>query len=150
MTSPECCSWHPYDRQNDAPCNSPQELYSIFAPGPVPLEAVPVILNSRLFSYGYLKQVTQATKDHFAQVTIRDLRGLPFADLLPTKPRDEVRALLQQILDLHERLAAAKTPHEKTALQRQVEATDRQIDQLVYELYGLTEDEIRIVEEATQ
>ncbi len=29
-------------------------------------------------------------------------------------------------------------------------AADRQIDQLVYELYGLTEDEIRIVEEATR
>jgi hypothetical protein len=35
---------------------------------------------------------------------------------------------------------------EKTALQRQIEATDRQIDSLVYELYGLTEEEIRIVE----
>ncbi len=31
----------------------------------------------------------------------------------------------------------------------QVSATDRQIDRLVYELYGLTDDEIRIVEEAT-
>ena len=31
-------------------------------------------------------------------------------------------------------------------LQRQIEATDRQIDQLVYELYGLTEEEIAIVE----
>ena len=150
MTSPACCSWHPYDRQNDAPCNSPQELYSILALGPVPLEVAPAILNSRLFSYGYLKQVTQATKGHFAQVTTRDLKGVPSPDLLPTKPRDEVRALLQQILDLHERLAAAKTPHEKTALQRQVEATDRQIGQLVYELYGLNEDGIRIVEEATQ
>lgn len=28
-------------------------------------------------------------------------------------------------------------------------ATDRQIDQLVYQLYGLTDDEIRIVQEAT-
>jgi len=36
--------------------------------------------------------------------------------------------------------------HEKTALQRQIDATDRQIDQLVYEFYGLTEEEIRIVE----
>ena len=34
-------------------------------------------------------------------------------------------------------------------LQRQIDATDRQIDQLVYELYGLTDDEIKIVEEAT-
>ena len=31
-----------------------------------------------------------------------------------------------------------------------IDATDREIDQLVYELYGLTDDEIRIVEEATQ
>jgi hypothetical protein len=30
--------------------------------------------------------------------------------------------------------------------QRQIEATDRQIDALVYELYGLTEDEIALVE----
>jgi hypothetical protein len=36
------------------------------------------------------------------------------------------------------------------ARQRQIEATDRQTDQLVYELYGLTQEEIRIVEEATQ
>jgi hypothetical protein len=34
-------------------------------------------------------------------------------------------------------------------LQRQIAATDKQIDALVYELYGLTEDEIRIVEGAT-
>ena len=39
--------------------------------------------------------------------------------------------------------------HEKTAIQRQIDATDRQIDQLVYDLYGLTDEEIRIVEEAT-
>jgi hypothetical protein len=30
-----------------------------------------------------------------------------------------------------------------------IDATDRQIDRLVYELYGLTDEEIRIVEEAT-
>ena len=34
----------------------------------------------------------------------------------------------------------------KTILQRQIDATDHQIDRLVYELYGLTEEEIRIVE----
>jgi hypothetical protein len=32
---------------------------------------------------------------------------------------------------------------------REIESTDRQIDQLVYELYGLTKDEIATVEEAT-
>jgi hypothetical protein len=36
-----------------------------------------------------------------------------------------------------------------TALRRQIEATDRRIDQLVYELYGLTGKEIAVVDEAT-
>ena len=31
----------------------------------------------------------------------------------------------------------------------QIEATDRQIDRLVYELYGLRDEEVGIVEEAT-
>jgi type II restriction/modification system DNA methylase subunit YeeA len=31
----------------------------------------------------------------------------------------------------------------------QISATDNQIDNLVYELYGLTDEEIKIVEEAT-
>lgn len=53
------------------------------------------------------------------------------------------------MLDLHKQLAAAKTPHDKTTIERQIEATDQQIDRLVYELYGLTEDEIRIVEGAS-
>ena len=33
-------------------------------------------------------------------------------------------------------------------LQRQIAATDQQIDRLVYALYGLTEEEIRIVEQS--
>ena len=54
-----------------------------------------------------------------------------------------------QMLDLHKQLSAAKMSHEKTAIQRQIDATDRRIDRLVYELYNLTDEEIHIVEEAT-
>jgi hypothetical protein len=50
------------------------------------------------------------------------------------------------MLDLHKRLAQATHPDDKTRLQRQIDATDREIDQLVHDLYGLTEDEIAIVE----
>jgi hypothetical protein len=39
-----------------------------------------------------------------------------------------------------------KTAHDKNILQRQIDTTDKQIDNLVYGLYGLTEKEIRIVE----
>jgi len=50
------------------------------------------------------------------------------------------------MLDLNKKLLDAKLDHEKTLLQRQIEATDASIDKLVYELYGLTEEEIKIVE----
>jgi hypothetical protein len=53
------------------------------------------------------------------------------------------------MLALHQQLAKTKPGHARTVIERQIEATDRQIDQLVYELYGLTDDEIRLVEEAT-
>jgi hypothetical protein len=39
-----------------------------------------------------------------------------------------------------------KTPQEQEMVKREIEATDGQIDKLVYELYGLTEEEIKIVE----
>lgn len=43
---------------------------------------------------------------------------------------------------------AESAPHVETVLQRQIAATDRQIDQLVYELYELTDEEIAVVESA--
>jgi hypothetical protein len=41
----------------------------------------------------------------------------------------------------------ARDPRTSEQLQRQIESTDKQIDRLVYELYDLTEEEIKIVEE---
>jgi hypothetical protein len=60
---------------------------------------------------------------------------------------DRMALLVERMLALHKhkQLPEASTP-QKTALQRQIEATDGQIDALVYELYGLTEEEIGIVE----
>jgi len=55
-------------------------------------------------------------------------------------------SLVERMLELHKRLASARTSGEREMYQRQVEATDRQIDALVYELYGLTEEEIKIIE----
>ena len=57
--------------------------------------------------------------------------------------------LVEGMLDLHKRLASARTAQDKTVIQRQIDAVDNQIDQLVYQLYNLTDEEIGIVEEAT-
>jgi hypothetical protein len=58
-------------------------------------------------------------------------------------------AQVDTILALHARLAVARTPDAQTHLAREIAATDRAIDALVYELYELTPEEIRIVEAAT-
>ena len=70
--------------------------------------------------------------------------------LLPNKtPHDKMVELVGQMLTHHKQLTRAKTPDEKIRIQRQIDATDQQIDQLVYELYELTEKEIKVVEEST-
>ncbi len=53
------------------------------------------------------------------------------------------------MLTLHEQVSQTRVTHDRTSLARQIDATDQEIDRLVYELYGLTDEEIRIVEEAT-
>ncbi len=50
------------------------------------------------------------------------------------------------MLTLNKDLPQSKTPQSRSQLERQIAHTDNEIDQLVYELYGLTEAEIRVVE----
>jgi type II restriction/modification system DNA methylase subunit YeeA len=45
-------------------------------------------------------------------------------------------------------LSSAGTARQKRVIQRQIDATDRQIDHLVYQLWNLTGKEIAIVEAA--
>jgi DNA-binding protein H-NS len=55
-------------------------------------------------------------------------------------------SLVEEMLELHKKISKIKNPEEKTRIQRQIDSTDEQIDKLVYDLYGLTADEIAIVE----
>jgi len=65
----------------------------------------------------------------------------------PIKPRhDRLVMLVDKMLALMPGLRAATSEREKSALQNAVSATDRQIDERVYELYGLTPEEIALVE----
>jgi hypothetical protein len=106
------------------------------------------VLQSRLFQFLY-GIANQGESRVIPQIKAAKLQALPFAQ--PRRDPDAKRAaeLVGRMHLLQEELSRAKTPTDKTVIQRQIDATDRQIDQLVYELYGLTDDEIRIVEEAT-
>jgi len=74
------------------------------------------------------------------------IRTIDFAVEADAAHHNHMVSLVDSMLSLNKQLHEARTPHEQTSLQRQIEATDRQIDALVYELYGLTEEEIKIVE----
>jgi hypothetical protein len=76
------------------------------------------------------------------------IHTIDFSDPIDAARHDRVVSLVEQMLTLNKQLQEVRTPHEQTGLQRQIEATDSQIDTLVYELYGLTEEEIGIVEGA--
>ncbi|MEK6743472.1 MAG: N-6 DNA methylase [Nitrospirota bacterium] len=107
------------------------------------------ILNSRFIGWYFRKKFQISADDTFPQIMIRDIMQFPLPDV-DAVPHDKLVSLVDQMLSLNKQLPTAKTDHEKTALQRQIDATDRQIDQLVYELYGLTEEEIKIVEASHQ
>ncbi len=124
-----------------------KNLYSIIPKDGYSAELLLGLLNSKLISHLYIHQVSQATKDDFPQVTIKDILSLPFPSRsTQITSHDKLVALVEKMLALHQRLAAAKTPQDTTLLQRQITATDKQIDQLVYALYGLTDEEIALIE----
>jgi len=74
------------------------------------------------------------------------IRVIDFSNSSDNANHNRIVALVEKILDLNQQLAKSKMSQEKNVLQRQIEATDRQIDKLVYKLYDLTDEEIEIVE----
>jgi hypothetical protein len=112
------------------------------------------LLNSLLLDF-YLKRISTTMRGGFFRYFTQFIERLPICTIDFSDPTDKTRydrmvELVETMLKLHKNLQAAKTNHEKSLIQRQIDVTDKQIDQLVYELYDLTEEEIRIVEETTK
>ena len=55
-------------------------------------------------------------------------------------------ALVTEMLELHRHLSHAMTDREMRLITQEIGSTDRQIDSLVYGLYGLTAEEVAFVE----
>ncbi len=113
-------------------------------------ECVLAVLNSTLSTFLY-RLLAMEEGRVLAQVKPTVLSLLP----IPTPPRDgllteQIASTCNSMTKSIGLLDRAKTPHDRTLIEREIERTDREIDRLVYELYGLTEAEIKIVEEATR
>lgn len=102
------------------------------------------ILASKLINYWCVNFLADdLNQSYLARLPIRTI---DFNDPADVKRHERMVVLVESMLALHKQLAAAHIPHEKDLLQRQIDSTDGQIDALVYELYGLTDEEIKIVE----
>ena len=110
------------------------------------------LLNSKLLEW-FIQQTATQMRGGYYSYESRFIRTLPiqtikYANHDDKAYHDQIVALVEQIQSLHKQLANSKTDHEREVLQRQIDTTDRQIDKQVYDLYGLTKEEIKIIEEA--
>ena len=112
------------------------------------------VLNSQLLSFyaiGHSPIFSGAYYKFSAPYLKRlPIRRIDFSIAADKTSHDRIVRLADSMLELHQQLAAAKSEAHRTTIQRQIYATDAEIDRLVYDLYGLTTEEIAIVEGAAK
>jgi len=127
----------------EPPCGLDQSLYILVDQNnnTETLHFLLGVLLSRLGAW-YLRTKYAIYDTLYPWYTKKQLAGFP------VKPPDvRITTHVKHIIELHKRFAMSKTPDERKVLERQIGVVDGQIDRLVYALYGLTEEEIRIVED---
>ena len=125
----------------------------IIASDRIELRALLGMLNSAVVAFAYRMGNPQTGKV-FAEIKPSVVKQLPIVDLAGaetmTETWKEISELVSRMLGLQKRLCESRAEHETSVMSREIVATDRRVDRLVYKLYGLTDKEIRIVEEATK
>lgn len=106
------------------------------------------ILNSKLLRALWTGRFYDQ-RQTFPKIKGTYLKELPIAfDIADKSRQNKLVLLVEKMLSLTPKLRGATSETEKAALQNAIMTTDAEIDRLVYELYGLTEEEIRIVEKS--
>ncbi len=108
------------------------------------------LLNSKMMNFLYNDLVGEQSRI-FPEVKPVQLFKLPirkidFDNSKDKANHDKIVELVNHIVELKKKLIDSGLPELKTTIKRQIEIIDKQIDQFVYKLYGLTEEEIKIVE----
>ncbi|MBN1232087.1 MAG: N-6 DNA methylase [Candidatus Coatesbacteria bacterium] len=128
-----------------------QIAFSIVRKSDICLKFVLGILNSKLMSFYHRSKFLDFSKNLFQKILIQDAKLFPFRILDLKNDQDKliyssIISLVDRILDLYKGYFETQAPNEKAIFNNLIEATDRQIDELVYKLYDLTDEEIRIIE----
>jgi hypothetical protein len=108
------------------------------------------LLNSSLLDF-LLKRVSTPMRGGFFRYFTQFISQLPirridFSKTTEVALHDRVVAMADTLLALHMRLTGARSSSDKGPIERQIDSTTAALDRLVYELYGLTEEERGIVE----
>lgn len=110
------------------------------------------LLNSKLLDF-YLHRISVPFRGGFYSANRQFLEPLPIRRIdfdNPTEKKiyDDLVALADRMLELNKRLTPIRnTPYnERDELLREINRTDNEIDNLVYDLYGLTEEERKVIE----
>jgi len=78
------------------------------------------------------------------------IRTIDFMDHTDKLRHDRMVELVDRMLEFQEQLAKTTTETDKAMLRRQIDATDQERDNLVYEVYELTPEELAIVERSSK
>ena len=104
------------------------------------------VMQSRLFLFLY-RLSNQGESRVIPQIKASQLDTIPFPMLKSELPKvKELSSICKTLLTAKQQLSASHSDRDKDFYGNKCSALDTQIDALVYELYGLTEDEIKIVE----
>lgn len=111
------------------------------------------LLNSRVLTFRF-KTIGKLKSGGIYEYFWNSVSKLPIRRIDFSKPaektaHDRMVKLVVSMLALHKQLATGKSGAQATLIQRQIDATDAAIDRLVYDLYGLTAEEIALVEGAS-
>ena len=111
------------------------------------------VLNSKLVAwYAYRFIFGKAIRTMHFDSPVTERIPLPKLDLSNKEDRkahDALTELVKQLIDLQKRLNEEKlTTSEQEKINRQIEEKEWEIDQNVYNLYGLNEEEKKIIEES--
>lgn len=109
------------------------------------------VINSKLISWYHKKRNPKANKGLFPKVLVSDLKKLPIAKIENSQEKkdihDKLVSLVNQMQEVQNKLHSAKSESDKKIYQQKADILDKQIDALVYTLYELTDEEIKIIEE---
>jgi len=103
------------------------------------------IINSKLISFYHSNTSANAFKGSFPKVLLHDLREIPIpkADLIF---QQEMEKIVSQLLQLYKEKTESKLNTQLEILKNKIDYCENRINEIVYKLYGLTKEEIEIIE----